>query len=305
MVKKFLKEYFSFSRREQYGILVLSSLIVILILVNLLISWLPEKRMNNEEEIREIVKDFELINENTRNLSGNMDHKDKPAVHVSALELFYFDPNQASKQELMKLGMQEKVATTLLHYIEKGGRFNKKEDLLKIYGMDTSLYTELEPFIRIVSPVQRDDLDHRELVEGSAARIVELNKADTADLLPLKGIGPVLARRVLKYRNILGGFVRKDQLLEVYGISEEVFREIAPHVRVDTTLIQKLDLNHATYADFIRHPYFNQELTNAILAYRKKQGAIFSLSEIRREGMATEEEYRKILPYVYLRGKEE
>ena len=116
--------------------------------------------------------------------------------------------------------------------------------------------------------------------------------------------GPVLARRVLKYRNILGGFVRKDQLLEVYGISEDLFRQISPAIWLDTTRIQKLDLNHATYADFIRHPYFNPELTKSILNHREKQGAFYSVSEIRNEGMVTEQEYRKILPYLILRGKE-
>ncbi len=304
MISKFLKEYFSFSRREQNGILVLSSLILVLILVNLLISWLPVKRMNNTEETREIQTDFDLINEHTRRLSGNQDIEEGAVDHEAAHELFNFDPNHSSKQELMKLGLDEKVATTLLHYVEKGGQFNYKEDLLKIYGMDTSLYMELEPFIRIAPPARDGGPDQSRFAEEPVAIRIELNKADTADLLPLRGIGPVLARRVLKYRNILGGFVEKDQLLEVYGINEELFRQISPAIHLDTTLVQKLDLNHATYADFIRHPYFNPELTKTILAHRKKQGAFYSVSEIRNEGMVTEQEYRKILPYLILRAKD-
>lgn len=305
MINKFLKEYFSFSRREQNGILALSSLIVVLILVNLLISWLPVKRINNTEEILEIRKEFDLINEHTRGLSHSQEKNENTAVYEAMHELFYFDPNRSSKQELMKLGMHEKVATTLLHYVEKGGRFNKKKDLLKIYGMDTSLYLELEPFIRIVPLAMDSDPGKQRSEDEPNAILIELNKADTADLLPLKGIGPVLARRVLKYRNILGGFVRKDQLLEVYGISEDLFRQISPAIRMDTTLIQKLDLNHADYAELIRHPYINAELTRAILDYRNNQGAFYSVSEIRNEGMVTEEEYRKILPYLTLRAKDD
>lgn len=295
MIKKFLKNYFSFSRREQNGILVLSTLIVVLVLVNLILSWLPEKRLHNEEKVQEIVKDFEMINEHTRNQPGKQETQ---AVPVSADELFYFDPNLSSKQELMALGMEEKVATTLLHYVEKGGRFYKKEDLLRVYGMDTALYAKLEPYIRITPSAGNNGLDNPKSADASAVRVIELNKADTADLLPLKGIGPVLARRVLKYRNLLGGFVTKDQLLEVYGISEEVFRKISTAVRVDTGFIIKLDLNNASSAEFLRHPYINREITNAIINYRKKQGAIYSVSEILREGVVTGEEYRKILPYV-------
>jgi DNA uptake protein ComE-like DNA-binding protein len=196
--------------------------------------------------------------------------------------------------------MNEKVATTLLHYVEKGGRFYRKEDLLRIYGLDSALYAELEPYIRIAPSSGNNELNSKRPADISAVPTIELNTADTADLLPLKGIGPVLARRVLKYRNLLGGFTTKDQLLEVYGISEEVFRELSSAVWVDTLFIEKMDLNHATYAEFLRHPYFDRELANAILAYRKKQGEIYSVSEIRREGLVTEKKYRKILPYVFV-----
>lgn len=297
MVRKLLKEYFSFSRREQNGILVLSSFIVVLVLVNLVLSWLPEKRLHNAGNVKEIVKDFEMINGQTGDQSGS---QESHTVSVSADTLFYFDPNLSSKEELMVLGMSEKVAITLLHYVEKGGKFYKKEDLLKIYGMDTALYAKLEPYIRIVPSSGNSGLDSQRSADLPAIPVIELNQADTADLLPLKGIGPVLARRVLKYRNLLGGFATKDQLLEVYGISEEVFRELSSAVRVDTAFLEKMDLNHATYAEFLRHPYFDRELVNAILAYRKKQGTIMSVSEIRREGMVTEKEYRKILPYVFV-----
>lgn len=298
MVKKFLKEYFSFSRREQNGILVLASIILILILVNLGISWLPENRNPDTAEVQGVLEDFGRINRQKRDLNGSSDDVNESGGDESKRELFYFDPNQISEGELLKLGIHKKVVTTLLRYTEKGGRFHKKEDLLKIYGMDTSIYEELEPFIRIGPQVHRDAPDQILSFKDSIIRIIELNIADTNDLLPLKGIGPVLARRILKYRNILGGFAVKDQLLEVYGISRAVFQEISPVIEVDSTLVVKLNLNHSTYADLIRHPYFDQELTQAILNYRREHGSFHSVSLISREGIATEEEYQKILPYI-------
>ncbi len=62
---------------------------------------------------------------------------------------------------------------------------------------------------------------------------VELNNADTAALKTVKGIGPVFARRIVKYRNLIGGFHRKEELLKVYGIDEERYAGIAPQVWVD------------------------------------------------------------------------
>jgi len=298
MIKKSLKEYFSFSRREQNGILVLSSIVLVLVLVNIGLSRLPARRISNDAEIKEVLEDFDQINNLKSNPDTDPDVVYGEESYESNSELFYFDPNQASKEEWLKLGLHGKVLNTLLRYIEKGGKFYDNEDLMKIYGMDSAFYSKVEPFIRFKSLNKSVLEDHLNSGESPSSGIIELNRADTTDLLPLQGIGPVLARRILKYRNILGGFVVKEQLVEVYGISADIFKKISTVIEVDSTLIKKLDLNQSDYSSFIRHPYFNQELTIAILNYRKEQGSFKSVSEIISEGIATNEEFIKILPYV-------
>lgn len=299
MNKKFLKEYFSFSRREQNGILVLALIIILLILINLVISWLPGKNsIVDKEKMQEAIQDFDLINQKSKERYAVLDsNRDSADVDIP-FELFDFDPNHITKPELLKLGIPEKTATTFINYLEKGGRFYKKKDVLKIYGIDTSTYKKLEPFINIEGDVQIYGQDEKLSSGRSINKIVELNKADTVDLLPLQGIGPVLAKRILKYRNILGGFISKDQLLEVYGISKIVFQEISPVIEVDSTQVIKLDLNQSTYADLIRHPYFDQELVLSILELRKEREKFRSVLEIRESKILTEERYRKILPYI-------
>ena len=54
--------------------------------------------------------------------------------------------------------------------------------------------------------------------------LVELNMADTTTLKKVPGIGPVFANRIVKYRNLLGGFYAVSQLREVYGIDEETIK---------------------------------------------------------------------------------
>ena len=298
MIKKSLKEYFSFSRREQNGILVLFSIVLVLVLVNIGLSWLPARKISNDAEIKEVLEDFDQINTLTSNPDTDPDAVYGEKSYESNSELFYFDPNKASKEEWLKLGLHGKVLNTLLRYIEKGGKFYENEDLMKIYGMDSAFYSKVEPFIRFKSLDKSVLEDHLNSGESPSSSIIELNRADTTDLLPLQGIGPVLARRILKYRNILGGFVVKEQLVEVYGISADIFKKISTVIEVDSTLVKKLDLNQSDYSSFIRHPYFSKELTIAILNYRKEVGSFKSVSEIISEGIATNEEFIKILPYV-------
>ena len=48
-----------------------------------------------------------------------------------------------------------------------------------------------------------------------------LNAARFADLVPVKGIGDILALRILEYREANGSFATVDELTEVYGIGPD------------------------------------------------------------------------------------
>ena len=301
MPKKFFKEYFSFSRREQNGILVLSSVIGILILINISISLFPAKRLAvDTEDMRRAIEDFNRMNQNTMARDSiqrlSMDHGD---LELSR-NIRPFDPNRISLEDLLDFGIPDRVANTMHNYVDKGGHFYRNEDLLKIYGMDESLYHKLEPYIRIEREGWNDMDSDKTTIDIPPVKQIDLNKADTSELLPLKGIGPVLARRILKYRNILGGFTSSEQLLEVYGISEEVYHQIADHLVADSTLVLKLDLNQATYANLIRHPYFDHDLVFSLIEKRKEKGGFNSLEEIKEAGSLSEEAFKKIIPYIRL-----
>lgn len=64
---------------------------------------------------------------------------------------FPFDPNTASFKELTSLGLSKKVANTLINFRKKGGKFYKKTDLKKVYGLDEEDYDRLEGYIKISS----------------------------------------------------------------------------------------------------------------------------------------------------------
>lgn len=112
--------------------------------------------------------------------------------------------------------------------------------------------------------------------------MVELNSADTLQLQELRGIGPGFARRIVKYREKLGGYYAKEQLMEVYGFTDSLYKQVSPHVTVDASKIQKLNINEFGIAELKRHPYISFFEAKAIVEYRNslKSGRIESLDEL-------------------------
>ncbi len=112
------------------------------------------------------------------------------------------------------------------------------------------------------------------------AVIVELNNADTAELQRLYGIGPTFANRIVKYRSLLGGYVRKEQLREVYGMTEERYQAVAPHVCVDVSAARQIDINTATLQELRRHPYLDYYQAKAIVEWRDKGNHIGGMRDL-------------------------
>lgn len=102
--------------------------------------------------------------------------------------------------------------------------------------------------------------------------VFELNSADSMDLVQLYNIGPTMARRILKYRALLGGYCRKEQLQEVYGMDSARYADIAPHLTVDTSNIDKIDINTASVDQLKRHPYLDYYQAKAVVRLRDERG---------------------------------
>jgi DNA uptake protein ComE-like DNA-binding protein len=114
---------------------------------------------------------------------------------------------------------------------------------------------------------------------------IELNSADSAGLLPLPGIGPVFAGRIISYRELLGGYHHTGQLSEVYGMRPETIELIDQYLNIDTSLICKIPLNTASFRQLLRHPYLEYDDVKAIVNYRDVMGRITSLQEIKEHAL--------------------
>lgn len=129
-------------------------------------------------------------------------------------------------------------------------------------------------------------------------KILELNACDSASLEALPGIGPVLARRIIKYRNLLGGFVNPDQLREVYGLPDSTFQLISGRIRADSSRVIRINLNSADFRRLLSLPYFDKSDATAILKYRELHGRIDNPDELVRNNIITPAKAAKVRAYL-------
>ncbi len=212
------------------------------------------------------------------------------------ITLFNFDPNQLDLSGWQRLGLSVRQAAVMARYQAKGGRFRKKEDLQKMYPISASLYERLIPYIHI-TPLPSVEHSFSTAVKRQAV-VVALNSADTLALDEVRGIGPAFARRIVKYRDRLGGFCKKEQLLEVFGLDSVKYREIKDQVSIDEHSIKMIYINRVEYADLQHHPYLNFKLINAILQYRKQHGNYGNIADLKKIAILPAQIADKLAPYI-------
>ncbi len=235
-----------------------------------------------------LIADYITISENKNSLSKNS----KSEIQISG----FFDPNTADFNKLNEFGFNRFQANNLIQYRKKEGTFKSKNDLLKIYGIDSAFFNSIEKYISI-ELINEIKLPNKGLVIAH----IELNSADTTELMKLAGIGSVYANRIIKYRNLLGGYYSTSQLLEIYNMPVETFKNIENSISADTLLIKRIHINFAEYADLLRHPYLNKTQVAAILKYRDRNGSFQNISQLETNGLIDSETFQKIRPYLVCR----
>jgi DNA uptake protein ComE-like DNA-binding protein len=239
---------------------------------------------------------FGVISEYVVTNNSNSEEKTAPgAINTNNVKEGFFDPNQAEISDLMEFGFNQFQAKNVTAYRSKGGIFMIPEDIMKIYGIDSALYQSIKSNIRI------ENLAENKILPIAEPLFIELNEADSADLVELNGIGPSFASRILKYRDRLGGFSSPSQVLEVYNFPVETYSKIEGNIYVDTLKIKKIRINFAEFKEFIRHPYFSKQKVQLILKYREKSGPFENEADVKASGIFDETEFKKVIPYLTCR----
>lgn len=295
---KFITNYFGFNQQQRNGLLILCCISFLLLLVRIFYPYyiVPKKIIIKNLPLIENKLDSEF--ENSKNK-----YSKNYAEKINKTLLFVFNPNTVSLDELIKLGFREKTAKTYIKFRERGFKFKQKEDMKKIYGISDYLYNMLEPYILIDSKnissntENKYDNNSKQFPEKKSysKKIIDLNSCDSLGLLDLNGIGPSYAKRILKYRDMLGGFINTEQLKEVYGFTDELFLEIKSYVKVDPLQIKKININSDDFKTINKHPYLTYELTKLIFNFKRKTPIT---TENFKDVLNDEDVYKKIIAYI-------
>ena len=298
-VKAFIRKFFSLSRGETNGFLVLVPLIAVIFLSEPLFgSWSSEPELTTEHDAKKLdslIAQWEWEKETVNPVA------EKPVTQ----NRFLFDPNHVSIDQFTSLGFSTAMAKRIINYRNHGGTFRIKSDLKKIYGMDSVFYEQLLPFIDLPESKEKPVYARAKKETGMETKKLtrfDINLADTAQLKKVYGIGNVLSVRIIAYRDRLGGYVTLDQLKEVYGLDSATVANLSDKIFISPDFQAKmLDINAATESDFAAHPYFKSKLAKAITAYRFQHGNFTAVEDLQKIALVNPETFGRIKPYLVLK----
>ena len=259
------------------------------------------------------------LSEATDSIAASLNASPKSELPIVRIDRYNFNPNEADSLELLSLGLSPRVTSNILRYRRAGGQFRRAEDLSRIYGMHDTVFTQIKPFITIPqqqekktftasakSPKRdttytRPKVQHKEhpyaaymSAKLKPGETVDINSADTTELMRIPGIGPVYAKMIVDYRRQLGGFYDLTQLSDL----ETLPHQLDEWVRIDNAPTEKLCINKLSVTQLRSHPYLNFYQAKAIVELRRREGNIKSTRQLLFLDEFTEADIKRLMPYL-------
>lgn len=301
-MKQFLRDYFTYNRKERRGIIFLLAIILLLTgYLSFSEYFFPPEKYDFSAFDRQVAELEKLqhppqdsLDESKYTYDQN-DYKLPVPGKNKDPERFNFNPNHLPESDWLRLGLTEKQVKSIKNYEAKGGKFKTKEDVKKMYLISETLYHSLEPYIRIPEDSSKKEVK-ADLTKEEP--LMELNSADSTELIRIKGIGPYTSKGIVKYRNLLGGYVAVKQLKEVYGMHEESYTKISDKFYIDSSKVIRININTATVDQMKKHPYIKYNLANLIVNYRQQHGNYKKVEDIKKLDLVNDELFAKLAPYL-------
>lgn len=206
-----------------------------------------------------------------------------------------FDPNLYSEKEWITLGLSEKQAAVVLKFTKRGVYSN--EQLEKIFVIPSELYVLIKD--STIYPKKENNVEYAKK-EAKEIILIEINGSDQSELETIPGVGSFYAKSILNYREKLGGFHYREQLLEVWKMDIEKYNAIEKYIKIDPTKIRKMELNTISVEGLKEHPYLNWNIANSIIKIRNQKGNFKSINEIKESVLIDIELFEKLKPYLSL-----
>lgn len=299
MADKF-KKFFNVPSTQRKGIYVLSILILMLILApSVYKTFFAKSKEYNFEPFRKEIESFVIRSKTLESNpieNFNFDNANK-SIARSTIKPFEFNPNNLSAEEWLSMGFSQQQVKSIKNYESKGGKFYTKNDVKKMFAISEVEYQIIEPYILL--PESFDSNQNRtKKKEERVIEVIELNSADTTMLQTLPGIGSTWARRIVWYRNKLGGFINKAQLFEINGFDTARFNQIEKYIDINPFIINKLNVNCSSLEQLRSHPYISNNVAISIVNVRTQHGKYATIEGIMKSELIDETVFKNIQPYL-------
>ncbi|SDY72367.1 ComEA family DNA-binding protein [Hymenobacter psychrophilus] len=327
-LRRAVRRYFGFSRRETSGLVVLLALLgLLLALPPLLRPALPIYNPAPDQRRLDAWAAELAARRTARPAFENRYSSRYPRrayvarERVPQVPLAPFDPNTFSARDWQARGLPAWLAERLVKYRTVVGGFRAKEQLRKAYGLSDTTYARLAPYIRLPELLparaprtfakdgrfpERKPFEARPGFVAKPRNLAafDLNAADTTQLMQIRGIGRGYARRVVEYGQRLGGFRQEDQLTEIFALRDapDLIDSLRKYTFVAPGFVPaRLDVNAASFEVLQAHPYLGKRLARVLVAYRQQHGPFQQADDLRKIRILDEATFDKLLPYILVK----
>ena len=265
-----LTPYFTLTNSQRKGILLLFAIIITVQLLFMLLV----NPVNREQ-----VVDAKWLSVQTEIDSlKQVRYSDVPKIYP-------YNPNFITDFIGYKLGMSVVEIDRLLLFRKSNKYVNSAAEFQAVTKVSDSLLSVMSPYFKFPDWVKNKknftSFDKKQFTAKVTGPLIDINNASAEDLIKIYGIGPALSERILKQKDLLGGFVSMNQMQDIWGLSLEVIDNLNKKFTIiKSPEINKISINKATIKELSQFPYFRYPISKNIVTYRSMNGDIKSTADL-------------------------
>ena len=266
---KGFRSHFVFNKSERNGIFFLVLVIILLQGIYFFVDFSEEVELSPEKQ-QQLLKFEETI-----------DSLKRVASLEDTLRIYPFNPNFISDYKGYTLGMSVEEIDRLHAFRASDQWVNSAEEFQGVTGISDSLLNKLKPFFKFPVFKASGKVNSERKARNTVLPVQDLNEATAEAFIQVNGVGEVLSKRIVRYRESIGGFRDEGQLNDVYGLSPEVVERILESFKIlNVPKGEKQDLNSISVLALSEIPGFSYELARKVVEYREQRKRFESFEEL-------------------------